>query len=116
VVGLDLADGGEHGPVQARTAGDYPRLKIRLTVHTGLLRWTAEGWKGDALRHVARLDAAEPIKEMFAQANSGLALILSQQVFDNVIGPGFGRLPVEAFQKVEVRVKETKATAWVHRT
>jgi hypothetical protein len=98
----------------ASRPGPYP-LKVRMVVHSGLLRWYREGWRGDPLVHAARLIDADAAKAALRRADeAGLALILSERVFADVVRAGHGWLPESAFQQIPVEVKETRATAWVH--
>jgi hypothetical protein len=55
-----------------------------------------------------------PIKEALAAAPQAcLAVILSRQIFDDVVRQGHVSAPVTDFAKVSVRVKEFQDEAWV---
>jgi hypothetical protein len=116
---VDLVNGlpaNLEGPLRehARMSGALTRLKVRMTIHAGLLRWSANGWDGDPLVHAARLVEAQTAKELLERADAGLALILSASVFDQAVRSGYARVDENEYQQITVAVKETTTTAWVH--
>ncbi|MGQ0778746.1 MAG: hypothetical protein ACT4NY_30750 [Pseudonocardiales bacterium] len=104
------------GPLRehVRMSGGLARLKVRMAIHAGLLRRSANGWDGAPLVHAARLVDAEAAKGLLEPADTGLALILSEWVFEQVVRSGFGRVKEQEYQQITVAVKETTTTAWVH--
>lgn len=104
------------GPLreQARMSGGLTRLKVRMVIHAGLLRRSANGWDGRALVHAARLVDAHAAKQLLERADAGLALILSEWAFEQVVRSGFSRVQEQEYQQITVVEKETTATAWVH--
>lgn len=104
------------GPLHehARMSGGLGRLKVRMTIHAGWLRTSAKGWDGAALVHTARLVDAKTAKQLLGQADAGLALILSEWAFEQVVRSGYSRVKEHEYQQIKVKEKETTTTAWVH--
>ncbi|MGH3926404.1 MAG: hypothetical protein ACRDTT_26670, partial [Pseudonocardiaceae bacterium] len=104
------------GPLreQVRMSGGLTRLKVRMVIHAGLLHRSKNGWDGRALVHAARLVDADAAKQLLERADAGLALILSEWVFEQVVRSGFSRVQEQDHQQITVVEKETRATAWVH--
>ena len=97
-----------------KAAADAARLRLRLAVHMGLLHRDDGGWTGEPLVHSARLLDAAPLRQVFDAADQpDLAIIVSEDVYDKVVRHGYG-LDARAYRRVQVRVKETRAGAWIH--
>ncbi|WP_426502657.1 macro domain-containing protein [Dactylosporangium sp. McL0621] len=97
-----------------RTAAPSARLRLRVAVHMGLLHRDDGGWAGLALVHCARLlDSAVLRRHLEAAHRADLAVILSCDVFEQVVGPGYGLDP-DACGQVLVMEKETSVPAWIH--
>lgn len=104
------------GPLreQARMSGGLARLKVRMAIHAGLLRTSVNGWDGIQLVHAARLVDAKAAKQLLERTDAGLALILSEWVFEQVVRSGFSRVKEQDYKQIAVAEKEAKTTAWVH--
>ncbi|MGH3810950.1 MAG: hypothetical protein ACRDUV_00650, partial [Pseudonocardiaceae bacterium] len=87
---------------------------VRMTIHAGRLRSSANGWNGAPLVHAARLVDAKAAKQLLEQADAGLALILSEWCFEQVVRSGYSRVKEHEYQQITVAEKETTTTAWVH--
>lgn len=103
----------------ARMSVDAHRLKVRLVIHTGLVHRSPEGWNGGSLFHAARLIDAEAAKQLLAErADAGLATILSDRVFEEVVRSHRGQLAEEEYHRITVDLRRGgdpgTATAWVH--
>lgn len=116
---IDLVNGLPahlEGPLRehARMSGGLTRLKVRMTIHAGLLHSSTDGWDGVGLVHAARLVDAPAAKQLLERADAGLALILSEWTFEQVVRAGYGRVKEHEYQQITVVVKEATTTAWVH--
>ncbi len=102
------------GPLRehARMSGGLTRLKVRMTIHAGLPRNSTDG--EDGVAHAACLIDAPAAKQLLERADAGLALILSEWVFEQVVRSGYGRVKEHEYQQITVVVEETTTTAWVH--
>jgi Effector-associated domain 2 len=90
------------------------RLRLRVSVHMGLLHHDGIGWAGEPLVHCARLLDAEPVRQVLARADrADLVLVISQKLYDEVVHHRYG-LDISTYRQVAISVKETTTTAWVH--
>ncbi|MFY1631915.1 macro domain-containing protein [Solwaraspora sp. WMMB335] len=97
-----------------KAAAVSARLRLRVAVHMGLLHRDGGGWAGAALVHSARLlDSSVLRRHLEAAHRADLAVILSCDVFDQVVRPGYGLDP-DACGQVLVTEKETNTPAWIH--
>jgi len=97
-----------------KTAAEAARLRLRLAVHMGLLHRDESGWAGEPLILSARLLDAPPLRQTLdAAERADLAVIVSSDVYEKVVRHGYGLDPA-AYHRVEVAVKETRASAWIH--
>ena len=91
------------------------RIRLRVVVHSGLLHPEADGsWAGTPLKEAARLLEA-PVGRLFLDAfpSADMVLLVSQTIYDTVVRHGY-TLDPQLFERVEVEVKETRESAWVH--
>lgn len=103
----------------ARMSADAHRLKVRLVVHTGFVHRSPDDWNGDSLVHAARLVDAEAAKQLLTErADVGLATILSDRVFEEVVRSRRSRFAEEEYHRITVDLRRGGdpglATAWVH--
>lgn len=98
-----------HNDVSSTTA----RMRLRVAVHTGVVRSDANGLIGTAVNHVFRLLEAEALRLSLQRTGADIALIASDRVYEDVIWHGLGLVDPGEYQGVPVRVKETVTTAWI---
>jgi hypothetical protein len=90
------------------------KIRLRMAVHFGTAMSADNGYAGQGVVAVSRLVDSPPIKEALAAAPQAcLAVILSRQIFDDVVRQGHVSALVTDFAKVSVRVKEFQDEAWV---
>jgi hypothetical protein len=94
-------------------SNDAASLQLRVAVHFGECRSDDNGLVSTALNHAFRLLDATPLKEALQSSGTGVALIVSQRVHDDVVKHGRGLVDPDAYRRVEVVVKETVTTAWI---
>lgn len=99
----------QHNDVSAETA----RMRLRVAVHTGIVRSDAEGLVGTAVNHAFRILEAPQLGQVLRRTGAEVALITSERVYDDVIRHGLGLVDPAEFHQVELRVKETAASAWM---
>ncbi|MFC4065091.1 hypothetical protein [Actinoplanes subglobosus] len=101
---------------KARTTAPIARIRLRVAVHHGLCEHDGEGWVGAAVNTTARLVDALPLKEALAAAEQAhLALIVSRQVFDDVIRHDYRSVDSSTFEQVAINAKELRdEIAWIH--
>ena len=100
-----------------KAASDLAQLRLRMAVHQGNVYRDAGGLGGAALKDVARLLNAAPVKAaLVAQPDANLVLVVSEDVYNDVIRHGWGPNR-DAFQKVRITEKELKqqnVAAWIY--
>ncbi|TDD63314.1 hypothetical protein E1293_43310 [Actinomadura darangshiensis] len=89
------------------------QMRLRVAVNVGEAESDGRGIVSTALTHTFRLLDAAPLKEAVAVAETGLALIVSRQVYEDVVRQGRGRVDPGDYYQVRVQVKETTDDAWV---
>jgi Effector-associated domain 2 len=89
------------------------QLRLRVSVHTGVVHSDVEGLVGTAVNHAFRLLDAEQLKLALRTTGAELALIASQRVYDDLIHHGLGLVDPSEYQQVVVNVKETVTPAWI---
>ncbi|WP_433048025.1 hypothetical protein [Dactylosporangium sp. CS-033363] len=93
------------------------RIRVRVAVHVGLVHLDgANGFPGAAAVTVSRLVGAKPVKlALAAFPAAGAALILSEQVFDDVVAQRYEDMAPDAFTRVRIEVpdKEFDQAAWI---
>lgn len=102
--------------LSARNADAPPRTKIRLRVaiHFGTAMPADNGYAGQGIVAVSRLVDSAPVRDaLSASPEADLALILSRQVFEDVVRQGHVSFPETDFTRVRVQVKEYQDEAWV---
>jgi hypothetical protein len=100
---------------KARTSSPIAQIRLRVAVHQGMCEYDGEGWVGAAVNTTARLVDALPLKSALAAADHAhLALIVSRQVFDDVIRHDYRSVDSSTFERVAIDVKELHdETAWI---
>lgn len=94
--------------------GSRRKIRLRMAVHFGTAMPADNGYAGQGVVAVSRLVESAPVKDALAAAPQAcLAVILSRQVFDDVVRQGHVSVPATGFAKVSVQVKEFQDEAWV---
>lgn len=95
-----------------KVADSAARLRMRMAVHAGYVRFDEDGASGHALVHLFRLlDTAE----LRATTRTGeLGLLVSDHVYDEVVRSESCVSDPASYRRVTVSVKETSADAWLH--
>ncbi|MEV8438230.1 tetratricopeptide repeat protein [Actinosynnema sp. NPDC051121] len=93
-----------------RGAGE--RMRLRVAVHAGEVRFDDHGVVGVAVNHTFRLLDAPPVRAALAGSAAPLVLVVSDWFHDEVVRHSPASEP-DAFRRVRFTVKETTGTAWV---
>jgi hypothetical protein len=93
------------------------RVRLRVAVHQGLVHLDgANGYPGTSVVDVCRLCDAAPLKRALAAfPDAGVALIVSDGIYRDVVSNYPEELRPERFRRVEVdnQEKEFRASAWL---
>jgi len=105
-----------HEALAARNADPATgrELRLRMAIHFGTAMPADNGYAGQGVVAVSRLVESAAVKDALAAApHACLAVILSRQVFDDVVRQGHVSVPATDFAKVSVEVKEFRDEAWI---
>jgi CRP-like cAMP-binding protein len=97
-----------------RRATEVVRIQLRVALHVGPVTKDEHGVAGEAVNQTARLLDAPVFKAELAGSGADLGLIVSEFVYDSVVKHAPGGIDPEAYQGVDVEVKETSTKAWIH--
>jgi tetratricopeptide (TPR) repeat protein len=86
------------------------RIRLRMALHAGEVRYDGHGVTGAAVNLAFRLLDASPLKVALAGSPGVLAVIVSSWFFEEVVRHSS---VAAAYSQVEVSVKETRATGWI---
>src|SRR5262249_21756589 len=90
-------------------------IRMRVSVHAGLLHRDETGWVGTAINTAARLVDAQVLRDVLAAAErANTALIVSDEIHRSVVVQRHIGLDTATFHPVRVVAKEVDARAWVH--
>jgi hypothetical protein len=90
------------------------RIRLRMAIHYGVAMHADNGYAGQGVVAVSRLVDSLPVREALAAApDADLAVILSRQVFEDIVRQGHVSFEEGDFTPVRVRVKEYTDEAWV---
>jgi hypothetical protein len=90
------------------------KLRLRMAIHFGTAMPADNGYAGQGVVAVSRLVESAAVKDALAAApQARLAVILSRQIFDDIVRQGHVSVQAADFAKVSVRVKEFQDEAWV---
>lgn len=90
------------------------RFRLRLAIDHGLARPASNGFAGRPVVVVSRLVGCRPLRQAMAAApDAGLAVILSRQVYADLVLGGHTKLRPADFRRVSVSEKELVDQAWL---
>jgi hypothetical protein len=96
-----------------RLSSSVAQVRLRLAVHIGEVYRDGHGLAGKAVNDLFRLLDASDLRAALQQSKTGLALIVSDYVYQSVIQGGPNGVDPTAYSEVIVRVKQFKARAWL---
>ncbi|MFI6024132.1 effector-associated domain 2-containing protein [Amycolatopsis magusensis] len=103
-----LAGLRRHNSVHAREA----HIHLRMSLHAGEIHSDANGVVSPALNLAFRLVDAPPAKTALDDSGGLLAVVASDSFYTEVIAGEPAANPA-AYQRIDVAVKQTRATAWL---
>jgi hypothetical protein len=90
------------------------KFRLRLAMDHGLARPASNGFAGRPVVVVSRLVGCRPLRQAMAAApDANLAVILSRQVYTDLVLGGHTRLRPADFRRVSVSEKELVDQAWL---
>ncbi len=94
----------DHAPAQ--------RIRLRMVLHAGEVRYDEHGVVGTAINHAFRLLDAPVFKTAFARSGGALGVVVSAWFFDEVVRHSGDGLSA-AYRRIRVVAKETDTHAWM---
>jgi hypothetical protein len=88
------------------------RIRLRMAVHAGEVRYDKHGVTGVSVNLASRLAEAPSLKEALAGSPGVLAVIASSWFFDEVVRQSPAIDPA-SYRQVQVVLKETKEVGWI---
>ena len=98
-----------HNRLSSRVA----QVRLRLAVHIGEVYRDGYGLAGKAVNELFRILDAPELRQAVQSSETGLALIVSDYVYQSVIHGGPGNADPAAYAEVTVKVKQFQARAWL---
>jgi hypothetical protein len=98
---------------QHELASPLARIRLRAGVHAGEIHPDDHGIAGTALNHAFRILDAPEFKRVVDDHTARLSIIVSSQVYDDVVRHAMGSIDPTVYQPIELRWKETETTGWV---
>lgn len=96
-----------------RLSSPVAQVRLRLAVHIGEVHRDGHGLAGKAVIHLFRILDAPDLRQALQRSTTGLALIVSDYVYESVIQGGPSGVDPAAYSEVIVNVKEFEARAWL---
>jgi hypothetical protein len=97
--------------------GEGARVRLRMAVHEGITILTPEGFTGQAVACVSRLAGAQPLRAaLAADPDADLMVMLSGQVFEDLVQFGHAGLSRDRFRRAEVAIPANGNldAGWIH--
>ncbi|MEV6442077.1 hypothetical protein [Amycolatopsis sp. NPDC051716] len=90
------------------------RMRIRIAIHHGVAMPGANGWTGQGVVGVSRLVDSAPVRgALRAFPDADLAVLVSRQIYTDVVAQRHTSLKPGEFREVVVRQKEFTDVAWL---
>ena len=99
-----------------RLSSPVAQLRLRLAVHIGEVYRDKRGLAGTAVNHLFQMLDVPDLRQALQSSDSGLAMIVSDYVYWNVIYGGPGGVDPLACSKVIVGTEQFQAPAWILET
>ena len=91
------------------------QLRLRIVVHAGEIHWDGKGYFGEALDLACRLLDAPGFKKALRSASAPAALVVSDEIFWNIVKHGYDGLRADTFHPdVRVQMAGRRRQGWVH--
>ncbi|GID27879.1 CATRA conflict system CASPASE/TPR repeat-associated protein [Paractinoplanes brasiliensis] len=106
---------GWRGEVMADNAR-HPghRIRLRLSVGSGWFTEAALGFSGNTIIAVGRLLDSNAVRAaVLDHPDADLVAIVSDRIFQDVVGEGYDGLTADEFRRTEAGAKTYQATAWL---
>jgi hypothetical protein len=96
-----------------RSRSATARMRLRVALHAGEVHPDGTGFGGEAAIAVMRLIEAEVLREALRRAPGDLAVIVSDQLYRDVVIHAYRAIDPVDYQRVRVSAKGFSANAWI---
>lgn len=97
-----------------RVSCDEAQIQLRIATHIGPVHHDGHGFVGHDVNLLFRLLDARPLRRMLSESGADVAVVTSRYIYENVIRPRPSLADLAQFQRLSVRVKETRTQAWAY--
>lgn len=94
-------------------ASEAATMRLRVALHCGRMGSDPHGVVGTTVNHVFRLLDAPAFKQAMKESLAPVGVLASAEFHAAVIEEGRGAIDPGEFRPIDVRVKETRTTAWI---
>jgi len=91
---------------------DAAHVQLRVAMHIGPVHYDGHGFVGHDVSLLFRLLDARPLRRMLSESGAEVAFIASGNIYEHVIRRRPSLVDLALFQRLLVRVKETRTRAW----
>lgn len=103
-----------HEHLAADNARFRDRMRLRLSTAFGPVGLAALGFSGATIVEVSRLLNSDVLRDALTDhPEADLAVLVSDQLYEYVVGEGYPGLDARHFERCPVKVKEFQAQAWL---
>ncbi|MEV6843932.1 CATRA conflict system CASPASE/TPR repeat-associated protein [Actinoplanes sp. NPDC051411] len=90
------------------------RLRLRVSASVGPFARSALGFSGDTIIEIGRMLDSPPLRRtMVDRPELDVAALVSERLYQDVVGEGWPELAPEQFEHLEVEVKDFRRRAWL---
>jgi len=93
-------------------SSDAAQVQLRVAMHIGSVHHDGHGFVGHDVSLLFRLLDARALRRMLSESGAGVAFIASGNMYEQVIRRQPSLVDLALFQRLPVRVKETRTRAW----
>lgn len=93
----------------------WVRIRLRVSVHAGVVHRDPTGWVGSDLATACRLVDSPAVRDHLGQHPADdLVVAASDSVYHGVVQHGYRGIDPAAYEPLQVEIKELRTRAWAH--
>lgn len=101
--------------IHAHNVTAEPRIRLRISVHVGVVDRDATGWVGSDLITACRLVDSPAVRRYLQQRpTKDMVVAVSDLVYNGIVQHRYRRLDPTTYTPIHVAVKELNTRAWLH--
>jgi class 3 adenylate cyclase len=92
-----------------------PRIRVRISVHVGVVDRDATGWVGSDLITACRLVDSPSVRRYLAQRpEEDVVVAITDLVYFGIVHHRYRSLDPTTYEPLHIAIKELRTRAWVH--